>query len=515
MIRIFALLCAIPLLSYELAIAAIFRDEAPILKEWIEYHRLVGVEHFWLYNDRSQDNWQETLAPYIAEGEVEVIEWDTREPVHYIGEQVAAYRDAIQRASGKARWLALIDLDEFILPTQEASAVDVLNRHFASSAAVYVNWRNFGTGGVSLEPGEPILNRLFCASKAGHPRNSCGKSIVRPEKVTEIWNPHHMVIPQGETYSYADGKPIPHEWDLQVDGLRHEGHLVLNHYTFRDENYFQKVRIPRARAWGIEPWLVRQLYDDYNEEYDFSILRFLKTHNAERYSQIWDARRPGIQVELNAPSLGGRLFQAASGCAIAWNEGTEPCFSGIEPDSEDFRSFLFRTCPAPMQGRALQPVSSASSSWRLFSGHRERLLKLFAPHPNDVNRIKELFYWIEDNPDTVGVYLSPDLDPEFSKEYLKKSVLFFPEDALFVVCCSDPEAAKASFPEGYDNVFFVRGQTDAIVLRILNLCANQIIDSSSLGWWGAWLSPRPDKTVICPNPGDYPPDWFQVHISSE
>jgi len=29
---------------YTLAIAAIFKDEAPYLKEWIEYHKLVGVE---------------------------------------------------------------------------------------------------------------------------------------------------------------------------------------------------------------------------------------------------------------------------------------------------------------------------------------------------------------------------------------------------------------------------------------------------------------------------------------
>ena len=33
---------------YELGIVAIFRNEAKNLREWIEYHRLAGVEHFWL-----------------------------------------------------------------------------------------------------------------------------------------------------------------------------------------------------------------------------------------------------------------------------------------------------------------------------------------------------------------------------------------------------------------------------------------------------------------------------------
>ena len=34
-----------------LAICAIYRDEAPYLREWIEFHRLVGVEHFFLYDN--------------------------------------------------------------------------------------------------------------------------------------------------------------------------------------------------------------------------------------------------------------------------------------------------------------------------------------------------------------------------------------------------------------------------------------------------------------------------------
>lgn len=33
--------------SVYLAVCAIFRDEAPYLAEWIEFHRLVGVEHFY------------------------------------------------------------------------------------------------------------------------------------------------------------------------------------------------------------------------------------------------------------------------------------------------------------------------------------------------------------------------------------------------------------------------------------------------------------------------------------
>ena len=34
------------LFLYDLAVVAIFKDEAPYLKEWLDYHLAAGVEHF-------------------------------------------------------------------------------------------------------------------------------------------------------------------------------------------------------------------------------------------------------------------------------------------------------------------------------------------------------------------------------------------------------------------------------------------------------------------------------------
>ena len=39
--------------KYNVAVCAIFKNEAPYLKEWIEFNHLVGVEHFYLYNNNS------------------------------------------------------------------------------------------------------------------------------------------------------------------------------------------------------------------------------------------------------------------------------------------------------------------------------------------------------------------------------------------------------------------------------------------------------------------------------
>jgi hypothetical protein len=50
---------------FHLCLLAIFKNESDDLPEWIEYHLVVGVEHFHLQDHVSQDNPQFPLARYI------------------------------------------------------------------------------------------------------------------------------------------------------------------------------------------------------------------------------------------------------------------------------------------------------------------------------------------------------------------------------------------------------------------------------------------------------------------
>jgi hypothetical protein len=48
-----------------MSVVTMFKDEAKWMKEWIEYNRLLGFEHFYMYNNDSTDNYEEVLEPYI------------------------------------------------------------------------------------------------------------------------------------------------------------------------------------------------------------------------------------------------------------------------------------------------------------------------------------------------------------------------------------------------------------------------------------------------------------------
>ena len=47
-----------------LVVVGIFKNEADILPEWLEHHLWQGVEHFFLIDNNSTDDWQSAVAPF-------------------------------------------------------------------------------------------------------------------------------------------------------------------------------------------------------------------------------------------------------------------------------------------------------------------------------------------------------------------------------------------------------------------------------------------------------------------
>jgi Glycosyltransferase family 92 len=130
-------------MSAYLSIGAIFKDEAPYLPEWIEFHRLAGVERFFLYDNGSGDTGREVVEPWVRKGVVSVAECSI--PLAQ-GGQGWAYADALRRARGRTRWLAFIDVDEFLW-TPGLTPLPNLLRDYEQHPGVVVNWQVYGSSG--------------------------------------------------------------------------------------------------------------------------------------------------------------------------------------------------------------------------------------------------------------------------------------------------------------------------------------------------------------------------------
>jgi hypothetical protein len=258
--------------EYDVALCAIFQNEADYLKEWIEFHKLVGVQHFYLYNNLSQDHFQQVLSPYIESGEVELFEWaDCRcedGSCDWGRTQNSAFFHAIQLAKRKAKWLALLDTDEFLFPVEKESLVDFL-LDYERQAALCVNWQMYGTSGVpEISYGHLLIEDLIYKAPADYGENVHIKSIVRPVCVESVGNPHYCNFLPGFYQVNSNGElrfgPFS---PILVDKIR------INHYWTRDEKFFYERKIARRQGWLDGGSIERA--NNLNEVVDTSIHKYV------------------------------------------------------------------------------------------------------------------------------------------------------------------------------------------------------------------------------------------------
>lgn len=177
-----------------LAIACVSKNEAPYLKEWIEYHKIVGVERFYFYDNESNDETKEILAPYIKDGTV-VYHYLPNHPITKRLPQIEAYCDAIFKYRDRTRWMAIIDVDEFIVPVEKNTIPEFL-ADYDQHQAVVVNWVCFDSNGHDKKPTAHggLVTANYTRTLKDHNasiRDRFVKSIVNPKMVISYVSPHH------------------------------------------------------------------------------------------------------------------------------------------------------------------------------------------------------------------------------------------------------------------------------------------------------------------------------------
>ena len=62
--------------EHYLAMFCIVRNEDPYIEEWLEFHLMMGVTHFFIYDNGSTDRTRDILSRYQTEGVATIVPWD-------------------------------------------------------------------------------------------------------------------------------------------------------------------------------------------------------------------------------------------------------------------------------------------------------------------------------------------------------------------------------------------------------------------------------------------------------
>lgn len=236
---------------YYLAVCAIAKNEGPYFKEWIEWHRKQGVEKFYIYDNESTDCTKEVLKPYIESGLVEYNYWPGRK------QQLATYDDCFERHRLEARWIAVIDLDEFIYPVKDQSITEFLRR-MEDYSVVEINWLVYGSGGAKNQEPGGVMERFHKHSLPEHKLNTHVKSIANPRRVCTMTGCHEAARISGRAAD-SHGQPLKRGFR---DRTPQQDIIHIKHYAVKSyEEFLAKRSRGRARINSLRDMSYFDQYD--------------------------------------------------------------------------------------------------------------------------------------------------------------------------------------------------------------------------------------------------------------
>lgn len=204
-------------------VVAILRDELPFVHEWLAYHRLLGADHFILYDDDPALPLGDALAPHAPY--VTVVEWHGKSTgLPGRNRQTKAYLHALSLMESAFTWVSYLDGDEFIVlkrrPTLHAFLAD-----FTDCEAVSLNWHCFGNGRHVNDPADLVISSLTRRAIRPSPRH---KSITRVRAIRDIFSAHSCILAPGSRWVDVHGRPYS---DAMYRGKTDPAHI--NHYMCR------------------------------------------------------------------------------------------------------------------------------------------------------------------------------------------------------------------------------------------------------------------------------------------
>ena len=213
---------------------SIVRNEKDI-SEWLDHHRKIGVEHFYLAEHRNE-------FPIPVADDITLLPVDQSEML----DQIKFYATELSKA--ESRWCACIDADEFIIVKNDLH--DFLT-NYEEYGALGIHWLCFGTSGYEKRQPSVLNNYVWrCPYEFGWNRHI--KSIIKTTNqlndFSNIHNLSHNTV--DEKFQKIDGALAKYTGDL----------IRLNHYwTKSKEDFSEKI----AKCGFYD-----KRYDDYIRLYN-------------------------------------------------------------------------------------------------------------------------------------------------------------------------------------------------------------------------------------------------------
>jgi len=244
--------------TYYLAICAIFKNEGHILAEWLDHYIREGVDHFYLIDNGSTDDYLPSLAPY--QDKITLF----HDPERH--KQIDHYNTYVLPHLKESEWWLVVDLDEFVYARKGFKTIPAyLSTLPENIAIVRIAWKIFGSNGQEQQPAQ-VIQALTRRAIVPHPYPGFQyiKSLSRGRRITKIRC--HECLLSGGISIWSNGSPTPLHGEVSVLSPIEDHALHLNHYVVQSRVWFFGVKAVRGDASWAKYDTIRD--KEYFEKYD-------------------------------------------------------------------------------------------------------------------------------------------------------------------------------------------------------------------------------------------------------
>lgn len=239
-----------------------FKNESWGLKEWIEHNKIHGVDHIYLIDDFSEDNYLPILQPYIDSQYVTLFKNQFSE--RFKGRQQYISNYYFLPIVNESYWICNVDIDEFLYSPNELDIKNILKK-YEDYGELYANWVWFNSNGFIEHPKDGIVNNFVTRAEYG---TCVFNRLTVPEGQLEYTDAHKCIANTNFNIKsfnvheiFTDGKKI----NLSYKTNQENPELLLNHYQLQSREYWEKVKMFRrdTNEWYIFPrgWEVFESFD--------------------------------------------------------------------------------------------------------------------------------------------------------------------------------------------------------------------------------------------------------------
>lgn len=188
-------------MKYYSAVLGVFKNESSLLTEWIEHYLCRGIDHIYLLNDNSTDDFYDSIRQYIDSGVVTLKNVEKADQDKTISwRQVYLYNKYYDYILKETFWIGIFDIDEFFYYIKSKN----INKNLKifeklSYQELLADWYWFGSNNHITQPKNIVesftkrakySSRHYNFEKEGYHHEWCCKSFAKTKFITKIR--HHF-----------------------------------------------------------------------------------------------------------------------------------------------------------------------------------------------------------------------------------------------------------------------------------------------------------------------------------